>query len=143
MRTSNTATSHVNVLASRAVESFGELAQVHVSLARAELIHDIRGLARDIALLAFAVPLIATGYVLLCGAASSALTPWTTQAGGLAIVGGLNLGVGGIAAWRAAVSLRTPPQLISTVGADLALSAKGVLPNFALVPPNQEPTRAR
>jgi hypothetical protein len=87
---------------SRLSEGLSRLISQHLELARAELTHAARTYAKEAAGLAVFVPLVLVGYVLLCAAAAAALAgplglPWA-----LALVGAVNLGVGGGgAAWVA------------------------------------------
>jgi uncharacterized membrane protein YqjE len=115
-------------VAARAVDSFSDLVQVHIALAKAELARDASRLAHDILPLAAAVPLLMTSYLLLSLALAAVLTTWMSTAAGLGAAGLGNLVLGVIAVGASFWRLGRPPLLIETLEADLVRSAQTILP---------------
>jgi hypothetical protein len=115
-------------VAARAVDSFSDLVQVHIALAKAELARDVTRLARDLLPLAAAVPLLMTGYLLLSLAAAAALTTWMSTAAGLGTTGLANLALGGTAVGVSIWRLGRPPMVAKNLEADLVGTAQSVLP---------------
>lgn len=115
-------------VAARAVDSFSDLVQVHIALAKAELARDASRLAHGILPLAVALPLLMTAYLLLSLAMAETLTSWmSTQAGlGAMGLGNLALGVTAVAVsfWR----LGRPLLVAKNLASDLAQTAQSVLP---------------
>ncbi|MBX5481158.1 MAG: phage holin family protein [Myxococcaceae bacterium] len=98
----------------RITDGLSRLISEHLALARVELRDDVRALAGSVAGIAVFVPLILVGYGFLCGALALALSPWLGRVGALVLVGGLNVIVGGLGAWRAAAKLKAQPVLETT-----------------------------
>ncbi len=90
----------------RMTEGFSRLVTQHLALARAELVEDLRGLGKDTALLVAGVPFVLLGYAFLCAALAALLERWVGWAGALALVGGLNLVLGGVGIGVAASRLK-------------------------------------
>ena len=115
-------------VAARAVDSFSDLVQVHIALAKAELARDASRLAHDILPLAVAAPLLMTSYLLLSLALAATLTSWMSTQAGLGAMGLANLAVGvvavGVSIWR----LGRPLSLTKNLEADLVQTAQSVLP---------------
>ncbi|MDP2307944.1 MAG: phage holin family protein [Pseudomonadota bacterium] len=118
----------VGQLVSRLTDELAQQAALHVELAKAELARDAKALlkdaealGKDAAPLAIAVPLLGLGYVFACVALALALVPWIGAAGGLAIVGALNLIAGGVAAHTSVTRLRSRGILRAPVGATSSL----------------------
>lgn len=118
-------------VAARAVDSFSDLVQVHIALAKAELARDASRLAHDILPLAAAVPLLLTSYLLLSLAFAAALSPWMSAAAGLGVAGLVNLMFGamgvGFSLWR----LGRAPLVTKSLTTDLVRTAASVLPPSA------------
>ncbi len=90
----------------RMTEGFSRLVTQHLTLARVELVEDLRGLGKDTALIAAGIPFVLLGYTFLCGAVAALLAPAVGWAGALALVGGLNLLMGGVGIGVAASRLK-------------------------------------
>ena len=86
----------------------------HLALARAELRDDGRALALDAVRILVFLPLVIVGYGLLCAGLAVALSAWIGLALSFAIVGGVNVLVGGVGAALAATKLKQRPVLEST-----------------------------
>lgn len=105
------------------VDALGELAELHIALARAELARDFKSFLRDAAPLLVAVPVLGAGYLLSCVAFALALAPLLGGAGGFLAVGIGNLIAGGIAARYSLSRLRSRQLVIATVGLEAERSA--------------------
>jgi len=90
----------------RMTEGFSRLVTQHLALARVELVEDLRGLGKDTALIVAGVPFVLLGYAFLCAAVAALLAPAVGWAGALALVGGLNLLIGGVGIGVAASRLK-------------------------------------
>jgi uncharacterized membrane protein YqjE len=90
----------------RMTEGFSRLVTQHLALARAELVEDLRGLGKDTALMVAGVPFVLLGYAFLCAALAALLERWVGWAGALALVGSLNLVIGGVGIGVAASRLK-------------------------------------
>lgn len=117
----------VRELLADAVESLGELVELHVALAKAEVTRDLKGFVTDIVMIVAGLPLLAVGYLLLCVAGAWAISPWVTVAGGFAILALVNLVAGGIAV---AVGMRKlkKAKIDLTVGREIKQSTREVMP---------------
>jgi hypothetical protein len=91
-------------LVSEVVGGLGHLVALHVKLAKVELTSELKTVAGAAGLSAAMVVPLVVGYALVMGAAGWALGRWLGwgPAGGLAVVGLLNLVVGGVGAWAGA-----------------------------------------
>lgn len=91
-------------VAALAVESFSDLVQVHIALAKAELARDMSRLAHDLLPLAVALPLLVTAYLLISLAIAATLNPWMSPQAALGTMGFTNLAFGlasvGVSRWR-------------------------------------------
>jgi uncharacterized membrane protein YqjE len=123
-------------LVARAVDSFSELVQIHLDLAKAELVDDTRRLGKALVPLFVGVPLILLGYVLLCFAAAAALAPLIGAALALVVLAALHLGVGLAAARVTVIRLRKVEPVASTLSAELARTVRELVPQ----PPVEDAT---
>lgn len=111
-----------------AIEAVGELVEVHIALAKAELAQEARSMALAVVPLLAALPLLVAGYLLLCMGAADALGAVIAPGAGYAIVGGVNV-IGGAAAIRYALGRfrkRGKPEV--TLASELAATARAVVP---------------
>lgn len=83
-------------------DGFSKLVVQHIALARIELAEDAKAVGGELGRMAVYVPFLVVGYALLCGALAVVLGQWLTLAGGLALVGAVNM-VGGSLGIHAAV----------------------------------------
>lgn len=144
----------VGHLVSRIAEELGQQAELHIELVKAEIARDAKTLGRDakalgkdLAPLALAVPLLGLGYLFTCVAVALALAPLITAAGGLAVVGMLNLLGGGVVGYRSLSRLRTRRILHAPVGAtvasELGRSARSIVTALSPSSDNAELTNVR
>src|SRR5687767_4490471 len=96
---------------SRMAEGLSRLVVHHIALAKMELAEDAKAVGIQVGTIAALAPFVLVGYTLLCGAIAVAISPWVGTAGGLAIVGGLNVGVGLFGILRAANRLKNRQML--------------------------------
>lgn len=82
----------------RIADGLSRLVSHHITLAKLELAEDARAIGTSVGLIAALAPFVLVGYTLLCGGVAWAISPWVGVAGGLLIVGGVNVlgGIGGI-----------------------------------------------
>jgi uncharacterized membrane protein YqjE len=106
----------------RIADGLSRLVSEHLALLRLELAQDARAIGTAVGTIAALAPFVLVGYALLCAAAAWAVSPWVGVAGGLAIVGAVNVlgGVGGIL--FAVRKLRTR-QLLDTSRRELTQTA--------------------
>lgn len=98
--------SSAEIVVSRVVEALGQQAALHVELLKAELARDSSALGRELAPLAIGLPLIVIAYVFGCVALTLAMVPWIGAAWGAAVVGLINLILGGGAVQLSLSSLK-------------------------------------
>jgi len=124
----------------RIADGLSRLVSHHIALARLELAEDARAIGVSVGTIAALAPFVLVGYTLLCAALAMAISPWVGMAGGLAIVGGVNVlgGIGGIL--FAVHKLRTRRMLGST-RQELSQSAQ-VLSNGASPGPQLQSSSA-
>ena len=84
-------------IAAHLAETLGREAEMQVELAKAEFARDAILFGRSVTPLAIGIPLIGVGYGFACIALALALLPWVGPPGSWAVVGGLNLLLGGLA----------------------------------------------
>ncbi|MCY1076734.1 phage holin family protein [Archangium lansingense] len=97
----------LTVLVGRLTDGFSKLVTQHLTLARVELMEDARVMGSDVARIAAFVPFVLVGYAFLCAALSAFLARWIGWDGSLALVGAVNLVVGGLGIARAANRLKS------------------------------------
>jgi hypothetical protein len=97
----------LTALLGRMTDGFSKLVTQHLALARLELMDDARAMGTDVARIAAFVPFVLVGYAFLCAALSAFLARWMGWDGSLAVVGALNLVVGGVGIARAATRLKS------------------------------------
>ena len=114
MRVEDTERGGLGGALARLADGLGRLLADHFALARVELREDLRLIARDAAMIAAFVPFVLIGYALLCVALATLLSTWVGSAGAFAIVGGVNLLVGGVGAAVAAGRLKQRPGGVMT-----------------------------
>jgi hypothetical protein len=90
----------------RLTDGFSRLVTQHLELARVELAEDARTVGRDVAWIAAGVPFVLLGYAFLCGALAVVLAQWVGWAGGLALVGAVNVAGGGVGVALAVARLK-------------------------------------
>jgi uncharacterized membrane protein YqjE len=100
---------------SRMVDGFSRLVVQHIALARMELAEDVKAMGIQVGTIAALAPFVLVGYTLLCGALAVAISRWVGLAGGLAIVGGINVGGGLFGIFRAVGRLRSRQVLDDTI----------------------------
>jgi len=96
----------LSTLVGRLTDGFSKLVTQHLSLARVEMVEDVRLMGTDMARIAAFVPFVLVGYTFLCAALSVFLARWLGWGGSFAAVGALNLVVGGVGIARATSRLR-------------------------------------
>jgi hypothetical protein len=101
-------------LVGRLTDGFSKLVTQHLTLARVELVEDVRLMGTDMARIAAFVPFVLVGYTFLCAALSAFLAQWLGWAGSLCGVGAINLVVGGVGIARAAARLRVHRLMADT-----------------------------
>src|SRR3954464_9357743 len=79
----------------RIADGLSRLVSQHVALLRLELAEDAKAVGISIGTIAALAPFVLVGYALLCASIAWAVSPWVGVAGGLAIVGGVNVAGGG------------------------------------------------
>lgn len=94
-------------LLGRMTDGFSRLVTQHLALARLELMDDAREMGTDVARIAAFVPFVLVGYAFVCAALSAFLARWLDWDGSLAVVGALNLVVGGLGVTRALTRLKS------------------------------------
>lgn len=97
----------LTALLGRMTDGFSKLVTQHLALARLELMDDARAMGTDLARIAAFVPFVLVGYAFLCAALSAFLARWIGWDGSLAVVGALNLVVGGVGIARSAARLKS------------------------------------
>jgi hypothetical protein len=112
----------VGELALRVADSLADQATLHIELLKAELARDAAALAKNVAPLVAAVPLLAIGYIFACVAAALALAPLISTAGGLGVVALANLIAAGVAVKVSLTRLREKPVVEVTVARELDTS---------------------
>lgn len=82
----------------RIADGLSRLVSEHLNLLRLELAQDAKAVGTSVGTIAALAPFVLVGYTLLCASLAWAVSPWVGVAGGLAIVGGVNVagGIGGI-----------------------------------------------
>ncbi len=83
----------------RLADGLARLLKDHIALAKIELAQDLKKAGKDVALAAAGLPSLFVGYVLLMCALGFLLGNWITNAGGFAVVGVLNMALGGSLAY--------------------------------------------
>jgi hypothetical protein len=110
----------------RLTDGLTRLFSEHLALARAELKEDARAVGGNLARVMLFVPLVLVGYGFLCAALamglSAAIPLWVS----LLVVGGLNLGVGGVGAMAAARRLQARPALLDESFSEAQRSAQAL-----------------
>lgn len=114
-------------IASRVIDSLGELGELHVELLKAEVARDALALLQDSGPLAFGLPAVVLGYAFLCVAGATAMAPLVGTGLSFAVIGALNMIAGSAAGYVALARLRLHPVLGATVGPELARSARSVV----------------
>jgi uncharacterized membrane protein YqjE len=100
---------------SRMADGFSRLVVHHIALAKMELAEDAKAVGIQVGTIAALAPFVLVGYTLLCGALAVLISRWVGVAGGLAIVGGLNVGGGLYGILRAANRLKSRQMLDGTL----------------------------
>ncbi|MDY7225145.1 phage holin family protein [Hyalangium rubrum] len=125
----------ISAIVGRMADGFSRLVSQHITLARMELAEDAKAMGLDVARIAVFVPFLLVGYFFMCGALSVALAPWLGYAGGLALVGALNL-VGGIVGILTALSRIKARQVMNDSAEELSRSMAALTtPNAIAAPP--------
>src|SRR3954471_11658706 len=93
----------------RIADGLSRLVSQHVALLRLELAEDAKAVGISVGTIAALAPFVLVGYALLCASVAWAVSPWVGVAGGLAIVGGVNVAGGGGGAFLSGARVR-PPQ---------------------------------
>ncbi|WP_224367184.1 phage holin family protein [Hyalangium versicolor] len=125
----------IAALVGRMADSFSRLVSQHITLARLELAEDAKAMGLDVARIVAFVPFLLVGYLFLCGALSVVLATWMGYAGGLAVVGGINVVGGGLGIWLA-VSRMQGRQVMDDSSQELSRSmAVLTTVNAPAVPP--------
>jgi hypothetical protein len=78
----------------RLIDGLQTLIREHLALARAEIKEDVRGMGRDLAVVAAGAPPLAAGYLLLMMAVGFLLATWLPSWAAFGIVALVNLGGG-------------------------------------------------
>lgn len=118
------------MLVSRAVEAIQDLVVRHFHLAMVELETDTRGLGKELVLAIGGVPLVLVGYLILCLAAAAALAPMLGAAGGLAVLGVVNVLGGAICVLLGVKALRKR-RFLDDTRAQVKVSASRLVASFA------------
>jgi Putative Actinobacterial Holin-X, holin superfamily III len=113
-------------------DGFSKLVTQHIALARLELAEDAKAMGGEIGRMAAFVPFLIVGYALLCGAISVVLARWLSLAGGLALVGALNM-VGGTLGIQAAVKRLKGRDVMHTTLQEFNRSAASLAQDAARV----------
>ncbi len=108
----------MTALLGRLTDGFSKLVTQHLTLARVELMEDARVMGSNVARIAAFVPFVLVGYMFLCAALSAFLARWIGWDGSLALVGTVNLVVGGVGIARAASRLSSH-QVMNDSAAEL------------------------
>lgn len=124
----------------RIADGLSRLVSQHIALLRLELAEDARAIGVSVGTIAALAPFVLVGYTLLCASLAWAVSPWVGVAGGLAIVGGVNV-AGGIGGILFAVSRLRSRQMLGTTRRELSQSAQ-VLSNGASPGPQLAPSAA-
>lgn len=106
----------------RIADGLSRLVSEHLTLLRLELAEDAKAVGVSIGTIAALAPFVLVGYALLCAALAWAVSPWVGVAGGLAIVGAVNV-VGGIGGILHAVNKLRTRQVLGTSRRELSQSA--------------------
>jgi hypothetical protein len=96
-----------SALVGRMAEGVSRLMVQHLALARAEMAEDARAMGANVARIAIFIPFVLVGYTFVCGALAVLLARWLGWAGAFALVGALNLVIGGVGASLAAARLKS------------------------------------
>jgi hypothetical protein len=83
-------------LVGKMVDGMGRLVTQHITLARIEIVDELKTLGSDAGQIAAFAPFLAVGYVLWCGAAVALLATKLGWAWGFFIVGTVNVAVGAV-----------------------------------------------
>jgi hypothetical protein len=114
-------------------DGFSKLVTQHLALARLELMDDARAMGTDVARIAAFVPFVLVGYAFLCAALSAFLARWIGWDGSLAVVGALNLVVGGVGIAQAAMRIKAR-RLMDDTTEELSRSVEVLAQTQAPVP---------
>lgn len=89
------------------VDSFSDLIAKHLKLAKVELKEDAKAIGADVGKIVAFLPLVLTGYLLLCAAGALFLARFVGPELGFLIVALVNLGGGGLGIFLAVRKLQT------------------------------------
>jgi hypothetical protein len=123
----------LSALLGRMTDGFSKLVTQHLALARLELMDDARAMGTDVARIAAFVPFVLVGYAFLCAALSAFLARWIGWDGSLAVVGALNLVVGGVGIAQAAMRIKAR-RLMDDTTEELSRSVEVLAQTQAPVP---------
>jgi uncharacterized membrane protein YqjE len=126
MRSSKEVDGSISSLVTRLADALGRLLTEHLELAKLELKGDAKALARLGGKLAASIPFLLVGYSFLCAGLSLYLSRWMALAGAVALVGGVNLVVGGVLAYAAVRRLnrqRVMDDTLKELGRSVAVLA--------------------
>ncbi len=133
MRSSKDVDGSIGSLVTRLADAFGRLLIDHLELVTLELKGDAKALAALAGRVAVSIPFMLVGWAFLCAGLCLFLSRWWSLYGVVAIVGAVNLVLGGLLAYAGVRSLNQQKMMdgsLKELGRSVAILAPDGRPNF-------------
>jgi uncharacterized membrane protein YqjE len=133
MRSSKDVDGSIGSLVTRLADAFGRLLIDHLELVTLELKGDAKALAALAGRVAVSIPFMLVGWAFLCAGLCLFLSRWWPLYGVVAIVGAVNLVLGGLLAYAGVRSLNQQKMMdgsLKELGRSVAILAPDGRPNF-------------